>query len=614
MKTKRRIMICLTVFGILFSRPVGVSEALGVVSALFPCKTVDGTQSLTDEVYLVSFERGGFVLLSRDDAFPPVLAYSEEAPATGTNPAFTEQYEMYSRQIRRYAPDLREAHPGWSTLTPASFHKPDVSAEVLPLIGTTWNQSPYYNDQFPYFVVPGYTDKKAYAGCVAVVMGQLMRYYEHPARGVGRRSYYSIDTDSTLSAWYDTTLYDWFNMPDSLCSRYGVLTASPDQVRDVSLILYQSAVSVDMELKPDGSSSSYEDMMFALTSYFDYAPGMVMHEASAFTAETWTAMLKAELDEGRPIPYRGQGDGGGHAFLFDGYRVSGSSYFHVNWGWGGAYNGWFLLSALDPATGYDYTQQQGAVLGIRPNTDDIVRFAYSGFEGYQSGWIYAGAGFYGENGVNDMVYTGTYAYGFNASNQWLITPRIRIPDDDNVELSVWAKMLNSGKQCRVALSLSDTVRSSFTVELGSIAPHSSAWAEYTFNLRNYKGQDVFVGFNYLSSAGYITLDDLTMSMPRALISVEPSVPGTHELLKAYPNPFNPSTTIEFIVSSDSRVRVSVQDITGRLVSVLADRFCPAGAYRTKWDAGALPSGIYVCKFEMKDSERNPITRKLLLVK
>ncbi|MDZ7820618.1 MAG: C10 family peptidase [Candidatus Marinimicrobia bacterium] len=383
-----RITFLLMISAFLFAGPVDIGEAKHLAKNFFPEKTPDSFRAISDQLFLSTFEGGGFLLISRDDAFPPVLGYSRTAPADSMHPAFEAHCSDYSLQISRYASASCEAHPDWDHYRNARFRKP-ASQEISPLISSRWNQSPYYNDLFPYLTLPGYTDRQAYAGCVAVVMGQLMRYYRHPVRGFGRRSYFSYSTDSTLSAWFDTTYYDWDNMPDSL----SVLSAA-DEVAEVSRLLYQSAISVEMDLQPDGSSSTYEDMMYALISYFDYATGMTLRNKDSSSDTEWKTMIRSELDDGNPVPYRGQGDAGGHAYLLDGYRVTGDTYFHFNWGWGGQYDGWFLLSALAPAEGYDFTERQAAVLGIRKNTGDTVRLAYSGFEHWLEGWIYSAEKFF----------------------------------------------------------------------------------------------------------------------------------------------------------------------------------------------------------------------------
>lgn len=625
MEKSVRIICLFGLFAFLLARPVDILTARAVALCVFPQKTFSTCISVSDYLYLSTFKQGGFILSSADDAFPPILAYSEHAHVEEQHPAFRDYCAIYTRQIQEHLSVNDPVHPDWNIYLKPSFQKTAIQAEVLPLLTTTWNQSPHYNNKFPYFVTPTHTDEQALVGCVAVVMGQLMRYYEHPQRGIGRRWYYSNDTDSILSAWHDTTYYDWENMPDSLSTRYGILTAPADQVEDVSHLLYQSAVSVDMELKPGASSASYDDMMYALVSYFDYSSDMVYDEAENYgLLSEWINVLKQELDGGYPIPYRGQGSGG-HAFLCDGYRMTTDTHFHFNWGWGGSCDGWFLLTALNPLDDRDYTTLQGAIMGVRPNTDNITRFAYTGFEGYQAGWIYDGFSFVGENGINDMVHSGNYSYAFDALNQWLISPKIHIPNDDNAELSFWAKMLNSGKQCKVLLSQTDTLRSSFTVDLGTISPHNQNWGEYTFNLRPYKNTDIYIGFEYLSNNGYITLDDFMMSMPKVEDAVVSTQLENYALLQVYPNPFNPKTTVSYKLSplsppaggyagqaTFSNINVSIFNLQGVKVCTLVNQHQDPGTYTLFWDATAYPSGIYFCSLNINGKLQS--TQKMVLVK
>lgn len=89
-----------------------------------------------------------------------------------------------------------------------------------------------------------------------------------------------------------------------------------------------------------------------------------------YSTTDWIALLKSELDAGRPMEYAGFGSGGGHAFVCDGYDAY--DYFHFNWGWGGAYDGYFSIDALDPAgTGIGggsggFNSGHQALIGISP--------------------------------------------------------------------------------------------------------------------------------------------------------------------------------------------------------------------------------------------------------
>jgi hypothetical protein len=85
----------------------------------------------------------------------------------------------------------------------------------------------------------------------------------------------------------------------------------------------------------------------------------------------------------------------------------------------------------------------------------------------------------------------------------------------------------------------------------------------------------------------------------------------------YPNPFNPSTQIRFTLASPSPVRLSIFDLSGRLVRTLVDgRPHPAGRHDVVWDglddqARAMGSGIYICTLETaggRDSRRMTLLR------
>jgi hypothetical protein len=61
----------------------------------------------------------------------------------------------------------------------------------------------------------------------------------------------------------------------------------------------------------------------------------------------------------------------------------------------------------------------------------------------------------------------------------------------------------------------------------------------------------------------------------------------------YPNPFNPATTIKFKLNSEGRVNVEIFNLIGQAVVTLIDGIRPAGLNDVLFDAGELPSGIYI---------------------
>ncbi|HUF10628.1 MAG TPA: T9SS type A sorting domain-containing protein [Rhodothermales bacterium] len=89
------------------------------------------------------------------------------------------------------------------------------------------------------------------------------------------------------------------------------------------------------------------------------------------------------------------------------------------------------------------------------------------------------------------------------------------------------------------------------------------------------------------------------------------VPATFELHAAYPNPFNPSTTITYSIPQRSDVRLSVFDALGRQVRQLTSGVQPAGRYSLTVDATDLPSGVY---FYTLEAERFVETRTFQILK
>ena len=89
------------------------------------------------------------------------------------------------------------------------------------------------------------------------------------------------------------------------------------------------------------------------------------------------------------------------------------------------------------------------------------------------------------------------------------------------------------------------------------------------------------------------------------------VPEAFALHGAYPNPFNPQTTIRYDVPESAQVRLAVYDVLGRQVRVLVDGTREAGTHEVTFDASSLPSGVYVYRIEPGSYAA---TRTMLLMK
>jgi len=108
-------------------------------------------------------------------------------------------------------------------------------------------------------------------------------------------------------------------------------------------------------------------------------------------------------------------------------------------------------------------------------------------------------------------------------------------------------------------------------------------------------------FPEMSYGNHLPYDLVTGKMGAGVTAVEEngpaSTPNSYTLSDAYPNPFNPETTIEFNVPSDGRVKIEVYNTAGQRVTSLVDEELTAGSYKTTWDArdesgGLMASGVY----------------------
>jgi len=99
--------------------------------------------------------------------------------------------------------------------------------------------------------------------------------------------------------------------------------------------------------------------------------------------------------------------------------------------------------------------------------------------------------------------------------------------------------------------------------------------------------------------------------PFSLSSVNYGIASAFEVNYAYPNPFNPNTSLDYILAVDTELNVSVYDMNGRLVETLVNGKMKAGHNQIIWNASHETSGVYFIKFESKGQTS---TQKVVLIK
>ena len=314
-------------------------------------------------IYVFNVDNSGFIIISGDDTVIPVLGYSDESIFVSESMPlnFKKWLENYKNEIlyvivNKIKP-TEAIKNQWSTTTSnrRSNQQTQNNTSVSPLIQTRWNQSPYYNA-----LCPG----GSVTGCVATAMAQIMKFWNYPSTGNGFHSYNHAQY-GTLSANFGNTTYQWGSMPNVVSSSNSA----------VATLMYHCGVSVDMNYSPQSSGAAGAiKVQPALNKYFGYQNSSIA-EKSNYNDSQWILLLKTELDAGRPIYHEGIGNGGGHAFVCDGYDIN--NFFHFNWGWGGQQDGYFLINSLNPGSlgigggSGGYNSNQKIVKGIQPPASAI---------------------------------------------------------------------------------------------------------------------------------------------------------------------------------------------------------------------------------------------------
>ncbi|MEI6123169.1 MAG: C10 family peptidase [Bacteroidota bacterium] len=312
------------------------------------------------EIYYVFAAQIGFVIIAADDAVYPVLGYSFEGNFNSGNvsPEYSFWMDSYEKQIlyikENHLNASTEISNLWNEYTAIDFTpnlQKSSAKSVEPLLMSTWDQGAYYNFLCPEDVAG--PDRHVWSGCVATAMAQVMYYYRYPQHGTGSYGYNS--NYGYLTADFGNTTYAWDAMQNSIGSKYNF---------EMAQLQSHCGIAIDMNYDPTGSGAYMNDDVSALKNYFGYSSSTQLYNKSSYTATAWETLLKGNLDQKMPIQYSGFGDGGGHAFVCDGYQ--GTNYFHFNWGWSGSYNGYFYVNNLNP--GYLFNDGQQAILNSYPAT------------------------------------------------------------------------------------------------------------------------------------------------------------------------------------------------------------------------------------------------------
>ena len=301
----------------------------------------------TDDISVWGLDNGGFAIVAVDDAMPEILGYSDKVfRPVSDNPNFNWWLRMVEQASCQTRTQGKRA-PGFVAPDTEKFKE-----KVPTLLTSEWGQDRPYWNQCPV------TTDTCVTGCVATAIAQLIYYQRSPEHGYGSHTLWGAGT-----ADFEHTYYRYDKMRDIY---YGE-SYTEEEADAVAELMSHCGIAVDMDYSPNGSGAMSSAAANALRNYFGYSDVHFLYRDS-YSEKQWMEMLYEELCNNRPVYYSGvdfdPNDGGGHAFVIDGYDEQG--YVSVNWGWNGTENGYFNIAVLNPRT-YSFSGQQDMIIGIGGN-------------------------------------------------------------------------------------------------------------------------------------------------------------------------------------------------------------------------------------------------------
>lgn len=334
------------------SKLISEQEAYKIAQNKLLGKKIQNFSSKSDKVskiaagkriYIFNAENdNGFVIVSGDDRTRAVLGYSdyghinyEDAPSNVK--WLLDSYENFISSLNENA---NLSHSKKTTKTVKS------ERENIPiLINTQWGQNAPFNNKCPeaYGV-------RCVTGCVATAMAQVINYHKWPQDQTNKIDGYTTYTNKIVMEDLPSKNFNWEDMSDS-------------EIADLMLYCGQS---VKMNYGPFESGSSGSKVPTVLSDIFHFGKSSLYEKRTDYTDDDWIDLIYDQLQKKLPILAYGDGSQNGHAFIIDGYE---EELFHVNWGWNGAYDGYFSMEELKPTANDNYSANLEIISNVYPPVD-----------------------------------------------------------------------------------------------------------------------------------------------------------------------------------------------------------------------------------------------------
>ena len=350
--------------------------------------------------YVFSGKESGCAFISAEDTDNPVLGYTDSAENDFSDIPGGLLDLMESWRLAADVESTKVSKVSSATQRMATRGKGHMlfSPVVEPLLKTKWKQRSPYN----YFCPKGYP-----AGCAAIAMAQVIRYYEWPKRGKGTHQYddsstpcwdfsynqpdadsacpglsivkYGCGASDSVKIDFENTEYDYFNMPWKLDRNVDGMTSLRVEEKWSAALVRHCATAVNMDFWQAGShpdlgkgggagNQTYLMGLEGLHDHFRYNNASEKH----YYKTGWGKDVRNCLDEFRPVVFYSLNDM--HFYICDGYGYADpkkSILYHFNFGWGGAWDGYYKEGEVKPNDS-NYNLTQYVCTNLRPDAPYII--------------------------------------------------------------------------------------------------------------------------------------------------------------------------------------------------------------------------------------------------
>ncbi|MFH0733489.1 MAG: C10 family peptidase [bacterium] len=577
------------------------------------------TQSGSVCFNIINLKPVGYMIISNNLNLPPVIAYSF------TNNFDTRHEDQSIVNFIKYdiflrtnnipllqAKTIEKRNTEWKNYLSEKVNKNKSDFTQWPTQGTTttggwlnsnWKQTSPYNNFCPLDLVSG---SRSIAGCPAVAMGMILNhlktingvtftdnddYYHNYA---GRN--YLIDDDSKTLQF--PSFPELNILLDTLNSHYiNNLTVTND---DKAALVFACAVAATQVFTSSASGTFGVDQAYAAYNKFNFVNSRLLMPGDDNIYEQIALNIMDSLV--CHLAILTPDNNSGHNVVIDGYNTN--NYFHLNFGWGGTYNGWYLLPDEIP---YNLTLLEGIVVNI----SDKLNFQDNNDVPANAAKIELPF----ENNYNQINPAGDIDW-FKICLDKGTQIKINVEERGNLYLKpfVWLYGPNNEDGSDINLKTYTACPDSFINNQYYLSYTTVDSGYYFIRVSDSSNFPLCTSFESKIGAYLISVDTILIT---GLKDFEEKIkPNSIVLYNNYPNPFNPSTKIKYYLPNAGKTKLIVSNMLGQQISVLVNENQQEGNYQINFNAQNLSSGVYFYTLivEKFNGEISQSVKKMIFLK